>query len=95
MIFQFVRRFLRHIFIHLRASEWSLKEVLAYASILEVTVVCPDDDVNKIPLGLKTHVCEVILEELAKIGGENLKHPVLMAVIQPYFKVRIQSFFMK
>lgn len=83
----FVRRFLRHIFTHLKASDWNLKKVLAYTHILEMTVVCPDDDVNKTSLGLKTHVCEIILEELAKIGGENLQHRVIMAVIQPYFKV--------
>ncbi|XP_063861381.1 ribosomal RNA processing protein 1 homolog B-like isoform X2 [Scylla paramamosain] len=84
---QFVRRFLRHIFTHLRACDWNPKNVMAYISILEAIVVCPDDNVNNTPLGLKTHVCEVILEELAKVGGENLQHSVVMAVIQPYFKV--------
>ncbi|XP_045134141.1 ribosomal RNA processing protein 1 homolog B-like [Portunus trituberculatus] len=83
----FVRRFMRHIFTHLRACEWNLKNVMAYTSILETVVVCPDDNVNNTPLGLKTHVCEVILEELAKVGGENLQHSVVVAVIQPYFKV--------
>lgn len=83
----FIRRFLRHIFTHLRACAWNPKNVMAYTSILEATVVCPTDNVNNTPLGLKTHVCEIILEELAKVGGESLQHSVIMAVIQPYFKV--------
>ncbi|KAG0723602.1 Ribosomal RNA processing protein 1 B [Chionoecetes opilio] len=83
----FIRRFLRHIFTHLRASGWKMKDVMAYTSILETVVVCPDDHLNTTALGLKTHVCEIILEELAKVGGESLKDSVVVTVIQPYFKV--------
>ncbi|XP_071545674.1 uncharacterized protein Nnp-1 isoform X2 [Panulirus ornatus] len=83
----FVRRLLRQVFVHFRALDWDITEVCSFATILEVTLVCPEDDVNVTPLELKLHICDIILEELAKIGGENLKHQVVMAIIQPYFKV--------
>ncbi|XP_069947489.1 ribosomal RNA processing protein 1 homolog B isoform X1 [Cherax quadricarinatus] len=83
----FVRRVLRQVFVYLRNCEWDMKEILSFTTILEVTVVCPEDDVNATPLGLKFHVCDIILEELAKIGGEALDNRVIIAILKPYFKV--------
>lgn len=49
----------------------------------------PEDNLNTTPLGLKLHVCSIVLEELAKVGGENLENRVILAIIQPYLKVTL------
>merc|ERR1711939_532567 len=38
-------------------------------------------------MGLKLHVCDIFLEELAKIGGEALESDVIIALLQPFMKV--------
>lgn len=88
---QFVRRMLRHVFAYLRGTSWEEQQVTAVMALLEEIVICPGDDVNNTPLGLKMHICEIILEELAKVGGKRLKHRVILAVLKPYFKVTTQT----
>ncbi|XP_045605759.2 ribosomal RNA processing protein 1 homolog B [Procambarus clarkii] len=83
----FVRRVVRQVFVYLRNCEWNMKELMSVVTILEMTVICPEDNVNATPLGLKLHLCDIILEELAKVGGENLEHRVIVAILKPYFKV--------
>merc|ERR1719341_2495094 len=82
-----VRKVLRYTFTHLLEQEWALEEVTAIAAILENIVLCPDDNLNRQPMGLKLHVCDIILEELAKIGGEALDNDVIVALLQPFLKV--------
>merc|ERR1739838_181874 len=82
-----VRKVLRYTFTHLLEQEWALEEVTAIATILENIVICPDDNLNRQPMGLKLHVCDIFLEELAKIGGEKLENDVIIALLQPFFKV--------
>ncbi|KAK7083725.1 Ribosomal RNA processing protein 1 B [Halocaridina rubra] len=82
-----MRRVLRQMLIHLKQQEWNLKEVAAYVNILDTYVIRPDDDIHATPLGIKLHLCGIIMEELAKIGCEELKHDVIVAFIQPYMKV--------
>ncbi|CAL4093540.1 unnamed protein product [Meganyctiphanes norvegica] len=84
---QLVRKVLRYTFTHLLEQEWALEEVTAIAAILENIVLCPDDNLNRQPMGLKLHVCDIILEELAKIGGEALDNDVIVALLQPFLKV--------
>lgn len=42
-------------------------------------------------LGLQMHVTDVYLEELAKVGGEDLEEGVLDIYLEPFFKVRPYS----
>ncbi|KAK4299080.1 hypothetical protein Pmani_028631 [Petrolisthes manimaculis] len=83
----FIRRFLRQVFEFLKNTGWRKKELAITVHILETIVIRPRDDSNVTPLGLKLHICTIVLEELAKIGGENLENRVIMAITQPYFKV--------
>ncbi|KAK3878917.1 hypothetical protein Pcinc_016460 [Petrolisthes cinctipes] len=83
----FIRRFLRQVFEFLKSTGWRKKELAITVHILETIVIRPRDDSNITPLGLKLHICTIVLEELAKIGGESLENRVIMAIIQPYFKV--------
>ncbi|XP_076061013.1 uncharacterized protein LOC143036912 isoform X2 [Oratosquilla oratoria] len=83
----FVRRVMRQVFVHLKEMKWSLDETMALANIFEETVLVPTDNINSLPMGLKIHFCDVFLEELAKIGGEELDSKVILALLQPFIKV--------
>lgn len=83
----FMRRVLRHVFVYLKLQQWNLKEVVRYMNILDANVIRADDHTNSTPLGIKLHLSSIIMEELAKIGGEELDNKVILAVIKPFLKV--------
>ncbi|XP_068207761.1 ribosomal RNA processing protein 1 homolog A-like [Palaemon carinicauda] len=83
----FLRRVLRQVFVHLKLQQWTVKEVVRYMNILDADVIRADDHTNVTPLGIKLHLCGIIMEELAKIGGEELDNKVILAVIKPFLKV--------
>lgn len=66
---------------------WDTKEVATIADILEKTVVLPEDHIHAVPLGLKLHLTDIMLEELAKIGRDDINEKALIIILKPHIKV--------
>jgi len=81
----FTRRFLRHIFKFVAAKEWEKSLVEKVVEVFrDELVLCPVADTS---LGFQLHFTDVFLEELAKVGGENLDPDVLEMFLEPYVEV--------
>ncbi|XP_063585849.1 ribosomal RNA processing protein 1 homolog A-like [Penaeus indicus] len=83
----FVRRILRQILVQLSLCNWNINRVSEIANIIGTTVLVPDDHKHITPLGLKLHLSDIILEELAKIGREDIKNKALLEILKPFLKV--------
>ena len=81
----FTRRFLRNTFKFVAAKEW---EKVLVGKVVEIfrteLVLCPIADTS---LGFQLHFTDVFLEELAKVGGEQLDPEVLEMFLDPYVEV--------
>lgn len=86
-LFQFVRRILRQILVQLSLCNWNINRVSEIANIIETTILVPDDHKHITPLGLKLHLSDIILEELAKIGREDIRNKALLEILKPFLKV--------
>merc|ERR1719334_1306083 len=86
----FVRRFLRHVFKLIASKSWEEELVKSAADIFRKTVILsPESD--KSSLGFQLHFTDVFLEELAKVGGENLSSSVVETFIQPWIELVTNS----
>lgn len=75
-----MRRFLRQVFSFLLKSEWGqLEEV---SDIFSRNVVSN----NQATLGFRLHFTDIFLEELAKVGGEELDSDIILGLIEPFAK---------
>ena len=74
----FLRRFLRQIFNFLAKTQW--ERVPAIQAVFSQAVISN----KEAALGFRLHFTDVFLEELAKIGGENLKSEVILALVEPF-----------
>ena len=74
----FLRRFLRQIFNFLAKTQW--ERVPAIQTVFSQAVISN----KEAALGFRLHFTDVFLEELAKIGGENLKSEVILALVEPF-----------
>ncbi|XP_037776093.1 ribosomal RNA processing protein 1 homolog A-like isoform X2 [Penaeus monodon] len=83
----FVRRILRQILVQLSLCNWNVNRVSEISNIIGTTVLVPDDHKHITPLGLKLHLSDIILEELAKIGREDIKNKALLEFLKPFIKV--------
>nr|XP_027238920.1 ribosomal RNA processing protein 1 homolog A-like [Penaeus vannamei] len=83
----FVRRILRQILVQLNLCNWNINRVSEIANIIETTILVPDDHKHITPLGLKLHLSDIILEELAKIGREDIRNKALLEILKPFLKV--------
>jgi hypothetical protein len=72
------RRFLRQIFTYLAKSSWSKSGQMA--TMFGDKVVSN----SEAALGFRLHFTDIYLEELAKIGGEDLDQDVLLTLIEPF-----------
>jgi len=81
----FTRRFLRHTFRFVAAKEWEKELVDKVVEIFRTDLVlCPIADTS---LGFQLHFTDVFLEEIAKVGGEELDEGVLEMFLAPYVEV--------
>jgi len=81
----FTRRFLRYTFRFVAAKEWNTDLVEKVVEIFRrELVLCP---IAETSLGFQLHFTDVFLEEIAKVGGENLSPVVLEMFLEPYVEV--------
>lgn len=76
---QFIRKFLHQTYQLLKKLNWELKWVKRFRKVMKKTVLSTSDAV---PLGLKMHISDIYLEELAKVGSEEvIKYALFLSYI--------------
>lgn len=78
----FVRQMLRESFSLVCKLSWKLKQVKKLRIVLEKTVL--NATCEKIPLGLKLHVADIYLQELARVADGQLPSRKTMWFLRPY-----------
>jgi len=81
----FTRRFLKHIFKFAASHNWERNLVENVSNTLKTELIL--SPVLHTSLGFQLHFTDVFLEELAKVGGEELDHQVLEIFLAPYIEV--------
>ena len=79
-----VRRFLRQIFVYLAKDEW--KNIQGVLDVFEKDVIDANKSIKdfRVSLGFQLHFTDVYLEELAKIGGEEMPDHLIRQCLQPF-----------
>ncbi len=76
----FVRRLMRQIFVVLAKSKWSTDKVVEVAEIFRKNVISNDGSA----LGFRLHFIDAYLEEVAKIGGDDLAEEPIFELVRPF-----------
>ena len=82
----FIRRFLRQIFTFLKKTKWTRSTELN--DVFQSQVVSN----SNIALGFRLHFIDIYLEELAKIGGDDLTSKIILKLIEPFSKELSEGF---
>ncbi|XP_073972907.1 ribosomal RNA processing protein 1 homolog Nnp-1 [Rhodnius prolixus] len=80
----FVRRFLRQSFVLAENYEWKSEHLMELIASFKKAFL-------KAPLGLLMHVCEIYLEELAKVTKGKLDEDILLEFIKPFGEIMSTS----
>ncbi|GFT45181.1 ribosomal RNA processing protein 1 homolog A [Nephila pilipes] len=80
-----VRRFLHQGYQLLKNLKWEVKYIKAFVKTLKNTVLSPSSE--SVPLGLKIHISEIYMEELAKVGADEVTSKILLQFLLPYCRV--------
>merc|ERR1719180_339585 len=81
----FVRRFLRHSLKLVAKAEWEEAVLEAFIEVIRKEVVLTDP--ANASLGFQLHFTDVFLEEVAKVGGEDLPAKVVGKLVQPWVEL--------
>ena len=81
----FVRRFLRHSLKLVAKAEWEEVLLKAFIEVVRKEVVLADP--ANASLGFQLHFTDVFLEEVAKVGGEDLPAKVVGKLVQPWVEL--------
>ncbi|CAF1256724.1 unnamed protein product [Rotaria magnacalcarata] len=81
----FVRYFLRESFMFLKNLKWLKADVLKFTKMLRQNVLSANG--NRSCDGLKLHVTDIYLEELAQVAGVVLKPKRLILLLSPFFNI--------
>merc|ERR1712130_454646 len=81
----FVRRFLRHSLKLIAKAEWEEVLLEAFIEVVRKEVVLTDP--ANASLGFQLHFTDVFLEEVAKVGGEDLSAKVVGKLVQPWVEL--------
>merc|ERR1719234_1085276 len=85
----FVRRFLRHSLKLVAKAEWEETVLEAFIEVVRKEVVLTDP--ANASLGFQLHFTDVFLEEVAKVGGEDLPAKVVGKLVQPWVELVANS----
>lgn len=85
----FVRRCFRQGVAFSYGNAWSSENITSFCNMLQTTALCPNG--QEIPLGLRMHVVDVFLQELARMHGGELTPEQAMLFLQPFFNILMQS----
>jgi len=77
-----VRRFLRHSLKLVAKAEWEEVLLEAFIDVIRKEVILTDP--ANASLGFQLHFTDVFLEEVAKVGGEDLPAKVVGKLVQPW-----------
>ncbi|KAK9507678.1 hypothetical protein O3M35_007481 [Rhynocoris fuscipes] len=80
----FVRRFIRQTFKVIEKFEWKKKQISKLAEALKTAF-------TNAPLGLLMHVCEIYLEELAKVSKGAISKDIVPEFIKPFGEIMSKS----
>merc|ERR1719285_1413147 len=84
-----IRRFVRQIFKYNKKFDWRIELAEKICQLFtENLLLC---EISKTSLGLQMHTTDVFMEELAKVGTEELDSQVINAYLQPFYKVLTNS----
>jgi len=81
----FVRYFLRESFVFLKNLKWLKADISKFTKMLRQNVLSANG--SRSCDGLKLHITDIYLEELAKIGGIALKSKRLILLLSPFFNI--------
>ncbi|CAF0719841.1 unnamed protein product [Rotaria sordida] len=81
----FVRYFLRESCVFLKNLKWFKADILKFTKMLRQNVLSANG--NRSCDGLKLHITDIYLEELAQIGGIELKPKKLILLLSPFFNI--------
>uniref|UniRef100_A0A6M2CSP1 Putative nucleolar protein n=1 Tax=Rhipicephalus microplus TaxID=6941 RepID=A0A6M2CSP1_RHIMP len=84
-----VRRCFRQGVAFAYGDAWSNENVTAFCDMLQSTALCPNS--QAIPLGLRLHVVDVFLQELARMHGGELTPEQATLFLQPFFDILMHS----
>eukprot|EP00088_Acartia_fossae_P035340 TRINITY_DN363_c0_g2_i11.p1 TRINITY_DN363_c0_g2~~TRINITY_DN363_c0_g2_i11.p1 ORF type:complete len:871 (-),score=354.25 TRINITY_DN363_c0_g2_i11:199-2757(-) len=84
-----VRRFIRQVFKFHKRKNWDEKLTENMSTIFEENLLLCSQ--SKTSLGLQMHISDLFLEELAKIGGEELPYSTIDIYLGPFYKVIAES----
>lgn len=84
-----VRRCFRQGVVCARGSAWEDEGIVDFCNTLKITALCPNS--QEIPLGLRLHVADVYLQELARMHGAELSPEQALLFLEPFFDILTQS----
>lgn len=85
----FIRKFLHHSFLYVKRKGWKMLYLKKLRKVLRKTVINPGSKSSL--LGLKLHIADVYMEELSKVGGDELTPKLLRFFLIPYCEVLASS----
>lgn len=84
-----VRRFLRESFVFLKKQKWSDCDIKCFFEILEKNALVAK--MNSTFLSFKLHIIDIFLEELARVGGEELLPEHMTLFLMPFCKMMAKT----
>lgn len=84
-----VRRCFRQGVVLAYSGGWKNENITKFCNTLKTTALCPNS--QEIPLGLRLHVVDVFLQELARAHGGELTPEQAMLFLQPFLEILTQS----
>lgn len=83
-----IRKFLHQTYQLLKQLKWEIKWIKEFRKVLRKTVI---NAIDSMPLGLKLHISDIYMEELAKVAAEELTPDMTKKFLIPFCKVLVES----
>ncbi|XP_064470568.1 ribosomal RNA processing protein 1 homolog B-like isoform X1 [Ornithodoros turicata] len=84
-----VRRFFRQSLVFTRRDGWTDESIQSLNACLSKTVLHPSSEDT--PVGLKTHIADIFLQELARMHGHELTAVQSMLFLEPFFEILVKT----
>ncbi|KAG8187782.1 hypothetical protein JTE90_025820 [Oedothorax gibbosus] len=84
-----IRRVLHQTYQLLKNHKWDVKFILQFTKMMKKTVISPE--ATSAPFGLKIHISDIYMEELAKVGADELTPKIIRKFLLPYCEVVCKS----
>lgn len=84
-----VRRCFRQGVVLAYSGGWKDENITDFCNTLKMTALCPNS--HEVPLGLRLHVVDVFLQELARAHGGELTPEQAMLFLQPFLEILTKS----